>query len=131
MDKPVRKGRGRILLGKVGFDGHDRGVKIIAAVLRESGYEVIYLGKYLTVDSVIQAAIDEDVDAIGLSFLGGSHVIHSREIVQQMKSNNLEDVLFITGGVIPPGDIVKLEELGVDAVFPANTSKRREILALE
>ncbi|MFH1351888.1 MAG: cobalamin-dependent protein [Pseudomonadota bacterium] len=121
MDELHRGKKLRILLGKVGFDGHDRGIKIVAAVLRETGYEVIYLGKYLTVDSVIKAAIDEDADVIGLSFLGGSHVIYSREIVEQMKANGLDDVLFIVGGVVPHKDTGVLKDIGVDAIFPPNT----------
>ncbi|MGD2126144.1 MAG: cobalamin-dependent protein [Desulfobacteraceae bacterium] len=121
MDQIEPKNKRRILLGKVGFDGHDRGVKIVAAVLREAGYEVIYLGKYLTVESVVNTAIDEDVDVIGLSFLGGSHLIHSREIVDRMKANGLDDILYMVGGVIPHKGIAALKELGVDAVFPANT----------
>ena len=112
----------RILLGKVGFDGHDRGVKIVAAILREAGFEVIYLGKYLTANTVVKTAIDEDVDAIGLSFLGGAHVAYCQEITDLMKQNGLEDVLFLVGGVVPHQDVAELARIGVDAVFPANTN---------
>jgi methylmalonyl-CoA mutase C-terminal domain/subunit len=111
----------RVLLAKVGFDGHDRGIKIIAAVLREAGYEVIFLGKYLTVESVVRAAIDEDVDVIGLSFLGGAQIPYCREMTAAMKEHELDDVLFIVGGAIPHKDRSTLEEMGVDAVFPTNT----------
>ena len=121
MKEKPRSKRGKVLLGKVGFDGHDRGIKIITAILREAGYEVIYLGKYLTAESVINAAIDEDVHAIGLSFLGGSHLVYSREVVEQMKANGLDDVLFTVGGVIPYRDLAKLKEMGIDGIFPANT----------
>lgn len=113
--------RSRVLLAKVGFDGHDRGIKIIATVLREAGYEVIFLGKYLTAESVVRAALDEDVDVIGLSFLGGAHIPYSREMVSLMKDHNLEDVIFIVGGAIPHKDRSVLKEIGVDAVFPTNT----------
>ena len=109
------------MLAKIGFDGHDRGAKIIAAILREAGYEVIYLGKYLTVETVIKAAMDEDVDVIGLSFLGGAHVVHCREVAERMKDNGLEDVLFVIGGVIPHQDFEVLKGIGVDAIFSTNT----------
>jgi len=113
--------RNRVLLAKVGFDGHDRGIKIIATTLREAGYEVIYLGKYLTVESVVRAAVDEDVDAIGLSFLGGAHIPYCREIAVLIKEYELENVLLVAGGTIPHKDRLILEEMGVDAIFPANT----------
>jgi len=113
--------KARVLLAKIGFDGHDRGVKIIAAILREAGYEVIFLGKYLTVETVVKAAMDEDVDVIGLSFLGGAHVVHCREVAERMKGNGLEEVLFVIGGVIPHQDFEVLKGIGVDAIFSANT----------
>ena len=128
MNEQRRGRRYRVLLGKVGFDGHDRGVKIVAAVLREAGYEVIYLGKYLTVDSVVKTAVDEDVDVIGLSFLGGSHVVYSRELVEQIKAKGLDDILYMVGGVIPHKDIQTLKDMGVDAVFPANTMSKEIVV---
>lgn len=123
--------KARILLAKIGFDGHDRGIKIIAAVLRDAGYEVLYLGKYMTAGSVVKAAVDEDVDAIGLSFLQGSHVIYSEEVVELMKENGIKDVLLIVGGVITHKDFVKLKEIGVDAIFPANTITREIVQFLD
>jgi methylmalonyl-CoA mutase C-terminal domain/subunit len=121
----------RVLLGKVGFDGHDRGVKIVAAILREAGYEVIYLGKYLTAESVVKAAVDEDVDVIGLSFLGGAHVVYCREVVELMREQGLENVLLMVGGVVPHRDYAVLQEIGVDAVFPANTITREIVQFLD
>jgi methylmalonyl-CoA mutase C-terminal domain/subunit len=121
----------RVLLGKIGFDGHDRGIKIIATVLRDAGYEVIYLGKYLTEESVVRAAIDEDVDVIGLSFLGGSHVVHSREMVKLMKENGIENTLLFVGGVIPQKDIPELKKIGVNGIFPANTMTQEILQTLE
>jgi len=123
--------RPRVLLGKIGFDGHDRGIKIMASILRDAGYEVIYLGKYLRAESVIKAAIEEDVDVIGLSFLGGSHVVHSREMARLMKENGLDDVLFVIGGVIPQKDIAELKKIGVNGIFPANTMTQEFLQFLE
>ncbi len=114
----------RILLAKVGFDGHDRGVKILATVFRDAGYDVIYLGKYLTAEQVVTSALEEDVAVIGLSFLGGAHVTHCQELVALMAEHDLGDVLLLAGGVIPHKDVAALEELGVDAVFAANTDTR-------
>lgn len=123
--------RFKILLGKIGFDGHDRGIKIVASVLRDAGYEVIYLGKYLTSESIIRAAIDEDASVIGLSFLGGSHLIHCREMVKLMKNHDLRDVLLFVGGVIPQKDIPELTKIGVNAVFPPNTLTQEILRTLE
>jgi methylmalonyl-CoA mutase C-terminal domain/subunit len=118
----------RILLAKVGFDGHDRGVKVLAAVFRDAGHDVIYLGKYLTPDQVAAAALEEDVEVIGLSFLGGAHLTHCRETLALLAGHGLDDIVVIAGGVIPHKDRAALEALGVDAVFPANTDTR-DILA--
>lgn len=117
----------RVLLAKAGFDGHDRGIKIIGSVLRDAGYEVIYLGKYLTVETIIKNAIDEDVDMIGLSFLQGSHVVYCQELLKFIKKNGLEHVLLIVGGVIPYKDFAKLKEIGIDGVFPSNTTTQEII----
>ncbi len=121
----------RILLAKVGFDGHDRGVKILAAVLREAGHEVIYLGKYLTVPSVLEAAVEEDVAVIGLSFLGGAHLAYCREMVAGMRARELGHVTLMVGGVIPAKDRAALAEMGVAGVFSANTRTREIVSFLE
>ncbi len=114
----------RILLAKVGFDGHDRGIKVLAAVFRDAGHDVIYLGKYLTPGQVAAAALEEDVEVIGLSFLGGAHMTHCRETLALLAEAGLDDVIVIAGGVIPHKDQAALKALGVDAVFPANTDTR-------
>jgi len=121
----------KILLAKVGFDGHDRGVKILASIFRERGHEVVYLGKYLTVETVIAAAIDEDVDVVGLSFLSGSHVGYCQELVKLLAEHGRDDVLLIVGGVIPHQDMDALEAVGVDAVFAANTDTRKILSFLD
>jgi methylmalonyl-CoA mutase C-terminal domain/subunit len=131
MERKRGSSKARVLLGKVGFDGHDRGVKIIAAILREAGYEVIYLGKYLTAEAIVRAAVDEDVDVIGLSFLGGAQAVYSKEVVERMQQRGLEDVLFLVGGVIPHRDVGELTEIGVDAVFPSNTITQDIIVFLD
>ncbi|HJM49576.1 MAG TPA: cobalamin-dependent protein [Alphaproteobacteria bacterium] len=117
----------RILLAKVGFDGHDRGIKVLASLFREAGHEVIYLGKYLTVDQVIEAALEEDVDVIGLSFLGGAHVPYCREMVEGLAEREMTEVTLMIGGVIPRQDFAALADLGIDGIFDSNT-RSREIL---
>ena len=112
----------RILLAKVGFDGHDRGIKVLASLFREAGHEVIYLGKYLTVDQVVEAALEEDVDVIGLSFLGGAHVPYCQEMIERMA-----EVTLMVGGVIPRKDFTALRELGITGIFDSNTPSQ-EIL---
>lgn len=118
----MKKGRKiKVLITKVGLDGHDRGAKVIASLLKEAGMEVVYLGMYQMPEHIIQAAIDEDADVIGVSYLSGEHLTFTQRIVEERRKKGLEHVLFIAGGVIPPEDIPALKELGVDEVFVAGT----------
>ena len=107
----------RVIVSKVGLDGHDRGAKVVAALLREAGMEVVYLGMYQTPEGIVQAAIDEDVDVIGVSYLSGEHLVYTPKIVEEMKKNRLDDVLFLVGGSFPPEDIPVMKEMGADEVF--------------
>lgn len=107
----------RVIISKVGLDGHDRGSKVVAALLREAGMEVVYLGMYQTPEGIVQAAIDEDVDVIGVSYLSGEHLVYTPQIVEEMKKNGLDDVLFLVGGSFPPEDIPVMREMGADEVF--------------
>ena len=111
----------KVLLTKVGLDGHDRGVKVVASMLKEAGMEVIYLGMYQTPESIVASAIDEDVDVIGLSYLSGEHLVFTPKIVEEMKKNLLDDVLLIAGGTFPAEDIPTMEEMGIDKVFRAGS----------
>ncbi len=111
------KKKTRVLLAKVGLDGHDRGVKVLAALLMKEGFEVTYLGLYNTPEMVVQSALEEDVDVIGLSFLSGEHLTLTPKIVAEMKRRGLEDVLLIVGGVIPVVDEETLLKMGVRKVF--------------
>jgi methylmalonyl-CoA mutase C-terminal domain/subunit len=107
----------RVIVSKVGLDGHDRGAKVVAALLREAGMEVVYLGMYQMPEGIVQAAIDEDVDVIGVSYLSGEHLVYTPKIVEEMKKNALDDVLFLVGGSFPPEDIPVMKEMGADEVF--------------
>jgi methylmalonyl-CoA mutase C-terminal domain/subunit len=111
----------KILLAKTSLDGHDRGIKVLSLAFRDAGFEVIYLGKMLKPEEVVQAAIDEDVDVIGLSFLSGEHIEHTRKVARLIKMKIQKDVLFLVGGVIPPQDIKRLKKMGVHEVFPAGS----------
>ena len=104
-------------MSKVGLDGHDRGAKVVAFLLKEAGMEVVYLGMYQRPEDIIKAAIDEDVDVIGLSYLSGEHLIFTPKVLEEMKKNDLDDVLLIAGGTFPVEDIPTLEEMGIDKVF--------------
>jgi len=117
----VRNKKIKVLLSKVGLDGHDRGVKVIASLLKEAGMEVIYLGMYQTEQNIVKAAIDEDVDVIGVSYLSGEHLVFTPKIVEEMKKNDLDDVLLIAGGTFPPEDIPAMEKMGIDKVFRAGS----------
>lgn len=107
----------RVLLAKPGLDGHDRGVKVIARALRDAGMEVIYTGLRQTPEMVVSAAVQEDVDAIGLSILSGAHMTLFPRVVELAREQGLEDVIIFGGGIVPNEDIPRLKELGVSEVF--------------
>src|SRR5687767_3180072 len=104
----------RVVLAKVGLDGHDRGIKVVARGLRDAGFHVIYAGLWQTPEAVVRAAGDEDVDWLGLSLLSGAHMTLVPRVVQLLKEAGLEDVGLLVGGIIPENDIPKLLEIGVD-----------------
>lgn len=112
----------RILVAKVGLDGHDRGAKVIATALRDAGMEVIYTGLRQTPEMVVNAALQEDVDAIGVSILSGAHMTVFPKIMQLLKEKNMNDVLLTGGGIIPEDDIQSLNEMGVGKLFAPGTS---------
>jgi methylmalonyl-CoA mutase C-terminal domain/subunit len=114
----LTKDRGiRVLVAKPGLDGHDRGVKIIASALRDAGMEVIYTGLHQTPQSIVTAALQEDVKFIGLSMLSGGHKAICRKLMDLMAENELGDIKVIVGGIIPQGDVPYLKQLGIDEVF--------------
>ncbi len=107
----------RVIIAKAGLDGHDRGAKVIAAALRDAGMEVIYTGLRQTPKTIVNAAIQEDVDAIGISILSGAHMTVFPQILEEMKNQGVDDILLFGGGIIPEEDIAKLKELGVGELF--------------
>jgi len=120
MEKAGRKIR--ILIAKPGLDGHDRGAKVVARALRDAGMEVIYTGLRQTPQKIVAAAVQEDVDAIGLSILSGAHNVLFPEVMALLKAEGAEDIVVFAGGIIPEQDIPKLKELGIAAIFPPGTS---------
>jgi len=114
----------RLLMTKAGLDGHDRGLKVVSVMLRDEGFEVINLGCYQTAESIVSAAVQEDVDIIGLSVLGDEFRVYVPKIIRLMKQSSLKNTLFIVGGVIPPEVIPELKEMGVSEVFPSGTLLR-------
>jgi methylmalonyl-CoA mutase, C-terminal domain len=116
MDKKIR-----VIIAKAGLDGHDRGAKVIASAFRDAGIEVIYLGLRQTPEMIVEAALQEDVDAIGISILSGAHMTVFKKILDQMKLKELNDVLLFGGGIIPQEDIEKLKVLGVGELFTPGT----------
>src|ERR1051325_8619389 len=117
-----RKRPVRILIAKVGLDGHDRGAKVIATALRDAGMEVIYTGLRQTPEMVVNAALQEDVDAIGISILSGAHMTVFPKIIKLMKEKGMDDVLLTGGGIIPEEDMNILQKQGVGQLFPPGTS---------
>ena len=107
----------RVVVAKPGLDGHDRGAKVIARALRDAGFEVIYTGLHQTPEQVVQAVVQEDADAVGLSLLSGAHLTLVPKVVEGLQAQGLDDVLVVVGGIIPDADIPALEEIGVDLVF--------------
>jgi len=108
-------------MAKAGLDGHDRGARVVSALLREAGMEVIYVGMYQTPQMIVQAALEEDVDVVGLSSLSGEHLSFTPKVVELLKEKRLGDTLLIMGGVIPTEDIPRLKEMGVAEVFTAGS----------
>lgn len=111
----------RVLIAKPGLDGHDRGAKIIARALRDAGMEVIYTGLHQTPEMIAEAALQEDVDAVGLSILSGAHMALFPRIMDELKKRGLEDVLVYAGGIIPDDDIPAIKQMGVKGVFGPGT----------
>jgi methylmalonyl-CoA mutase, C-terminal domain len=111
----------RVLIAKPGLDGHDRGALLVARTLSEAGMEVIFTGLHQTIPNIVEAAIQEDVDVIGLSILSGAHLSLMRKMMENLQKNGVNDKIIILGGTISPLDIPKLEAMGVDEVFPVGT----------
>lgn len=111
----------RVLVGKPGLDGHDRGAKVVAAALRDAGMEVIYTGLHQTCESIVEAAIQEDVQVIGLSILSGAHMTILPRVLQLLKTRKAGDMIVIGGGIIPAEDAKKLEKMGVRRLFGPGT----------
>ncbi len=112
----------RVVVAKAGLDGHDRGAKVVARALRDAGMEVIYTGVHQTPEQVVETALQEDADAIGLSLLSGAHNYLFPRIAELMKGNGMDDVLLFGGGIIPEDDVPGLREHGVERIFPPGAS---------
>ena len=121
----------RILIAKPGLDGHDRGAKVVARALRDAGYEVIYTGLRQTPEQIAAAAVQEDVDAVGLSILSGAHNALLPEITRLLKEQGAEDILVFAGGIIPEQDIKVLKGSGIDEIFLPGTSTKDIVRYLE
>lgn len=108
----------RVLLAKPGLDGHDRGAKVVAHALREAGMEIIYTGLHQTVLSIVNQALQEDVDVIGLSIMSGAHLPLAGKLMNLLQEREIDDILIVIGGVIPSQDISALQEMGIKGIFP-------------
>jgi len=120
-EEVLMKKKIRVLIAKPGLDGHDRGAKVVARALRDAGMEVIYTGLHQTAEMIVETALQEDVDAIGLSILSGAHMTYFPKVLKLMKEKGLDDVLLFGGGIIPEEDKKKLQEMGVGRLFGPGT----------
>jgi methylmalonyl-CoA mutase C-terminal domain/subunit len=111
------QGRIRVVVAKPGLDGHDRGAKVVARALRDAGMEVVYTGLHQTPEQIVETAIQEDADAIGLSVLSGAHMTLFRRVMELLAERDAADIVVFGGGIIPPSDISELEQLGVAKIF--------------
>lgn len=127
----MQKRKIRVLIAKAGLDGHDRGAKIVARTLKDAGMEVIYTGLRQSVDQVVSAAVQEDVDVVGLSFLSGDHLVLLPKVVQRLKEQGKGDVTILAGGIILRRHIPDLEELGVNKVFLPGTPPEEIVRYIE
>lgn len=112
----------RILVAKPGLDGHDRGARVIARAFRDAGFEVVYTGLHQTPEQIVAAAVQEDVDLIGLSVLSGAHMSLFKRVLELLKANKADDVMVIGGGIIPEEDVPKLKKMGIKEIFLPGTS---------
>ncbi len=112
----------RVLVAKPGLDGHDRGAKVVAQALRDAGMEVIYTGLHQTIDQIVRTAIQEGVDVLGLSIMSGAHLPICQKLMKEMKEKKVDDVIVVIGGVIPKRDMPRLQEIGIQGIFPGGTS---------
>ena len=120
----------RVLIAKPGLDGHDRGAKVVARALRDAGMEVIYTGLRQTPEQIVAAAVQEDVDAIGLSILSGAHNVLFPEIMRLLKEEEAEDIIVFAGGIIPEQDIARLKEMGIREIFLPGTPTSYAVAAI-
>ena len=127
--KELRKKR--ILLGKMGLDAHDNGIHVVAKWLADAGFEVIYAGLYNTPQRLCQTALQEGVDAIGCSFLGGEHLFYADRLLAQLRERGLQELKLVFGGVIPPDDVKTLKEMGVSLVFTPGTLRQEIVEAVK
>ncbi len=127
----MKESKIRVLIAKPGLDGHDRGAKVVARALRDAGMEVIYTGLRQTPEMVVEAALQEDVDIIGLSILSGAHMVQASRILALMQDNDMQDVPMFIGGIIPNEDIPRLKEMGVAAVFGPGTTTAEIISCIQ
>jgi methylmalonyl-CoA mutase C-terminal domain/subunit len=124
-------GKIRVLVAKPGLDGHDRGAKVIARGLRDAGMEVIYTGLHQTPEDIVEAAVQEDVDAVGLSSLSGAHMTLFPRVAELLRERGMEKVLVIAGGIIPPDDVAPLKDAGVERIFGPGTSLKEVVDYIE
>jgi methylmalonyl-CoA mutase C-terminal domain/subunit len=123
--------RKRIIVGKIGLDSHDNGLRIISKWLMDGGYEVIYAGLYNNTQRIVQMAIEENPDAIGISFLGGEHLFYTKQLIEELQKKDMGHVKVVIGGVIPPDDVKELKTIGADAVFTPGTPKQKILDTIE
>jgi methylmalonyl-CoA mutase C-terminal domain/subunit len=121
----------RLLIGKPGLDGHDRGAKYVAQILRDAGFEVIYTGIRRTPEQIVETAIQEDVAGIGLSLLSGAHLALFAQVIELLKARGADDIIVFGGGTIPPKDVPRLIDMGVAAVFTPGTPARQIVDAID
>ncbi len=119
----------RIIMAKMGLDSHDNGIRIVSKWLSDGGYEVIYAGVYNSAERILNMTIEENADALGLSFLGGEHLHYVGQLLEMLKKSGLKNVKVFVGGIIPSADVMTLKKMGVEAVFTTGT-RRDELLAV-
>jgi len=119
----TNKAETRVIMAKFGLDGHSNGIRIVSKWLQDAGFAVIYMGLYNTAEGIIKAALEEDVGIIGCSFLEGSHLFYVKRLVELAKKHKMDDVKLVVGGVIPPDDVMELQELGVKEIYTPGTPR--------